>query len=88
MRRPTHITIDERLFWALEHLDQHPTIPIPHKHVVRHLVARSTHHVLAVPREPNRIPRSPINEVLESVRGLEEVGGRVEAEHAKRPVGR
>lgn len=68
----TYITMDERFSRTFKDFDQHSGVPIPDKDIVRHLVARTAHHVLAITRKPNGVPWCPVDQVLEPVNGVQD----------------
>jgi len=84
----TDIAVHERFLRSLKHFHQNPTVPIPNEDIMRDLMPSTAHHVLPIARETDRVPRRPIDEVLESMNGLEEAGERLNEEDAEGSVGR
>lgn len=80
------MTVPQRVPRPFQHLDQHPTLPVPYKDVMRRLVRGAAHHVLCVAREADRVPWGTIDRVLEAEGRGQEAGERGAGEQAEGAV--
>ncbi len=51
-------------------------------------MSRTTHHILPITREPDRVPWCTVNYVLEAVNGFEEACEGLDSEDSEGSVGR